>query len=282
MPSEAERPRSGRVPPEWLSATVIEVATGAVLLSQSGDVARSTASVPKLLLLAEFAERIVADPGAGSVLLRTSSVGPVADSGLWQHLRTEELPAEDVAFLIGALSDNLATNVLLAHIGLEAVTQRAETLGLGTTRMHDFIRDQRGPQDPERTSTGTTDELARLMVILGRDGDAAGGRVLEWISHGVDLSMVAHAFGLDPLSHGCAIDRGFEVWSKTGTSSGVRADVGLIRRDGVALAYAAVANWIPTDSDDERDGVLEAMHRLGDSLRSRLEGDRPDRPITFG
>ncbi len=275
--------RSARspVPSEWISATVIDARTDEVLLSQSGDHLRSTASVGKLLLLLELAERIAVNPAARSVVLSRRSVEPISDSGLWQHLQIDELTVGDLATMVGAFSDNLATNVLLQHVGLDAVTARAEHLGLAVTRLHDIVRESRGVNDPTGLSTGTTDELAQLMAGLFND-DSAGAQVLKWIANGTDLSMVAHAFGLDPLSHGAAIDRGFEVWSKTGTDLGVRADVGLVRHNNRTLAYAAVANWPSSTDDNERDDVLRSMHDLGHQLRSLLAGDRTLGSLRFG
>jgi beta-lactamase class A len=269
-----------------LSATVIDVESNATLLAQCGDVPRSTASVAKLLLLIEFAERLSVDPAAGSVSLSRSSVDAVADSGLWQHLRVDELPAADVAVLIGALSDNLATNVLVRHVGLEAVAARADALGLSVTRLHDVVRDRREPHHPQRLSTGTTDELARLMVMLYRGASRSAAQVLEWISHCADVSMVAHAFGLDPLARTAVAHRGFRVWSKTGCDAGVRADVGLVSRGRRTLAYAAVANWQPSSDDDEelavRNDALQSLRQLGADLRSELVGDAGDQSLRFG
>jgi beta-lactamase class A len=263
-----------------LSATVIDVESNVTLLSFHGDVHRSTASIGKLLLLIEFAERLNIDPDAGSVSLSMSSVGPVADSGLWQHLRVDELPAADIAVLIGALSDNVATNVLVRHVGLEAVTARAEALGLSVTRLHDVVRDHREPNHPQHLSTGTTDELAHLMAMLYRGSLGSAAQVLEWISHSADVSMVAHAFGLDPLARSAVADRGFRVWSKTGCDAGVRADVGLASREGRTLAFAAAANWQPSDDEDAeggvRDEVLSWMRQLGADLRSELLSDQRD------
>ena len=43
---------------------------------------------------------------------------PSGDSGIWQHLQAPSLPVADLATLVGATSDNLATNVLLRQVGL--------------------------------------------------------------------------------------------------------------------------------------------------------------------
>jgi beta-lactamase class A len=53
--------------------------------------------------------------GRSTPLARTAE-DPVVDSGLWQHLAAEALSAGDLAVLVGAVSDNLATNTLLRHV----------------------------------------------------------------------------------------------------------------------------------------------------------------------
>ena len=64
-------------------------------------------------------------------MLDRRTVAPVHDSGLWHLLRGRRAAVEDVAVLIGAVSDNLATNVLLDLLGIEAVQDRAQAAGPG-------------------------------------------------------------------------------------------------------------------------------------------------------
>lgn len=76
----------------------------------------------------------------------------MGDSGLWRHLHAGSLPLADVATLVGATSDNLATNVLLREVGLESVRARTEQLSLLRTALLDLVRDSRGPDDAPRVS----------------------------------------------------------------------------------------------------------------------------------
>ena len=62
-------------------------------------------------------------------------------------------------------------------------------------------------------------------------------RVLRWVAANADLSMVAAAFGLDPLAH-AEPDRGVTLINKTGTISTVRADVGIVVGPAAEVAYA--------------------------------------------
>lgn len=254
------------------SFTVMELRSDHVVASYNGDVERPIASVGKLLLLLEVAEQLESDPSLGHRELSRASVEPVGDSGLWQHLQSDELSVNDVVMLVGAVSDNLATNVLLQLVSLSAVESRTASLGLRHTRLADIVRDRRGADDPPLLASGTTDELALLTAHLARGNHRPSAQVLHWISFGMDLSMVGSAFGLDPLSHGVGPDRGLRIWSKTGTDAGVRADVGIVSRGERRLGYAAVGTWAPrSEADRERDLVLELMNCLGTDLRRILE-----------
>lgn len=247
-----------------------------------------TASLAKILLLVEVAERIEDGRLDAAQPLRRDAVPPVADSGLWQHLRTDVLPLADAAALVGAVSDNLATNVLLERVGLPAV-QAQERLAPGGSRLLDRVRDHRGPADPPCLSQGCAGDWAGIMAALaagdrggpGAPGAAVSARVLGWLRLGTDLSMVGGALGLDPLAHG-EPDRGISLISKTGTDDGVRADAGLVTGPAGRLAYAAICRWDPgagTGSPDpQRDEVLSAMRGIGALLRELVAPAAPLSP----
>ena len=55
-----------------------------------------------------------------------------------------------------------------------------------------------------------------------------------------DLSIVASAFDLDPLSHD-----GTTLRNKTGTDDGVRVDVSIVTGPVGTLSYAVLADWGP-------------------------------------
>jgi beta-lactamase class A len=231
-----------------------------------------TASIGKLILLAEVARRIELNPAYGDRVLPTGDVESVADSGVLQHLSAVSLNVHDLAALVGYASDNWATNVLLADVGLAAVAETGHRLGLRQTELLDRVRRPRTAEDPEALSCGSAAELAGFMTRLQR-GDllttAVAARLNRWLEPGVDLSMVASAFGFDPLSH-AEDDRGLRLVNKTGTDSGVRADVGYVEGPGGRAAYAVLANW-PRDGVDQRDVVLGHMRQIGRAIRAGVE-----------
>lgn len=253
-------------------AVSIRDAAGAELACRNGDRAMGTASVGKLLLLVEVARQCAAGDLSGATLLSRRPELVVADSGLWQHLRIDDLAIDDLCVLIASVSDNTATNVLLDRVGLHRVGALAESLGLVHTALVDSVRDHRGPHHPPTLSTGSASELSRLMSQLSRRelvSPAVSQQVNAWLATGVDLSMVASAFGLDPLAHSPR-DRNMVVRNKTGADPGMRADVGTVGRNTTVLSYAVIANWEPA-TDHLRDEVLAGMNAVGTILRTVLE-----------
>jgi beta-lactamase class A len=247
-----------------VSARATDLATGAVLFSVDDHVVMPTASIGKVLLLVEVAARLESGRLGSLTTIDREARDAVGQSGIWQHLMVPTLPVTDLAALIGATNDNLATNVLLRHIGLESVSTRTEQLGLTRTALLDLVRDHRGPDDAPQLSVGSANELTWLFSALARGEvvDAATSqRVIAWLSLNPDFSMVAGGFGLDPLAHRSA-DHGLLVVNKTGTDAGVRSEVGVLRGPRAGITYA-VSTYFDDSSLATRLSVLEGMRIVG-------------------
>ncbi|GAB3582272.1 serine hydrolase [Calidifontibacter terrae] len=231
-------------------------------LWREGDVDEvgPTASVGKLLLLAATAEKLDSAEIDGAQPLAKNSVAPVADSGIWFHLDQPTLSVLDCCRLISAVSDNHATNVLLNRIGLSEVDHYTDRLGVAPMRLLDQVRDHRGPGMPQTLSLASPRSLVGFLRLL--DDGTVSPRVRDWMRFNTDLSMVASAFGLDPLAH---IDEKPLLHNKTGSDSGVRVDVGTLAGDRRTLHYAAVARWSPDDPDARP--ALAWMRGIGERIR---------------
>jgi beta-lactamase class A len=250
-----------------VSASVIDLDTGKTLVAIDERIVLPTASIGKILLLIEVSARLTDRDFSGYGVLDKTVRDAVGDSGVWQHLQSPSLPVADLASLVGATSDNLATNVLLRQVGLQAVRARTESLGLMRTALLDLVRDSRGPDDAPQLSVGSTAELTGLFASLARGevvDNLTSSRVLGWLSLNADLSMVASAFGLDPLSHR-GVDHGLLLVNKTGTDDGVRAESGVLRGPRAAVSYAVSVQF--NDSGmPARLRVLDAMRTVGFDL----------------
>lgn len=257
---------SGLVLPDAGGVTwsvLVQTDEGMPVGAVGAESALRTASVGKVLLLLETARAVTEGEVSGDELLTRTVDEWVADSGLWHTMAVESLPVTDVAALVGAVSDNLATNVLLRRIGLDAVARRAVVLGLRATALHDRVRDVRTTEHAATLSTGSAAELAGLMARVAAStavSPAADALVRQWLSANVDLSMVGSVLveqaGVDPIAHSVVLARqaaadssvaghapGLVLWNKTGTDDGVRADVGAVTRHGRTVTWAAIANW---------------------------------------
>jgi beta-lactamase class A len=247
-----------------VSARVIDLFSGKALLSVDDHIVLPTASVGKVLLLLEVAARLGASGQSRYELLDRTPEDLVGDSGVWQHLNAPSLPISDLAALVAAVSDNLATNVLLRAVGLDSVRRRAELLGLKRTALLDRVRDRRGPDDAPQLSVGSAAELATLFARIAR-GEAVdrlvSSRVSDWLALNTDLSLVASAFALDPLAH-LRSDHGLSLINKTGWDQGVRSEAGVLRGPRRAVAYAVTVTF-EDDSHIRRLSVLQAMRTIG-------------------
>lgn len=252
------------------SVAIRDAATGTLLATHSPTTVLRTASVGKIFLLLEAARGLAAGDLDADEPLAWTDEDYVEDSGLWFSLRARTLPLADVCALVGAVSDNLATNVLVRRLGIDAARARAREFGCTDSRMLDRVRSERLPGMPPTLSLGRADELSDVMGRLHRgaaQGDDPCARVLGWLGANTDLSMVAAAFDLDPLAH-AEPDRGVHLVNKTGTIATVRADVGIVHTDAVALAYAVLAGW--EEGTDPRGAVLADMRAIGSALRTEL------------
>lgn len=233
-----------------------------------------TASVGKLFLLLTVAERLERGVLDAGEVLAVHDDDHVADSGLLQFLSGRHLTVGDLALLVGAVSDNLATNVLLRRVGLAAVHDMTAGLGVSTCALNDRVRAERiAGQHPPTLSQGSAGELSDIVTGLA-DGSivssSVAATVRRWLSVDTDVSMVASAFGFDPLAHtGVDPGTGLHLFNKTGTDEGTRADVGVVGTATSRVAYAVVAHW---DGDDlvSRLSVLDAMRGVGAAICRHL------------
>ena len=254
-----------------------------VLARHDPDLVLPVASAGKLLLLCALSEQIEKGAIDPAETLTNDDLAPVHDSGIWQHLGEDRLRIDSLAFLVGSASDNLATNALIDLLGLATLEATAGRLRTRHTTVHDIVRDARDPAtDAQTFASGTAADLVSLWQTLRSGhllGPRASARVLRWLAHGTDHSMVLAPFGLDPLSHG--YDRTTRVWHKTGSDLGTRADCGIVERGDAWVAYAAIARWDPAQVSDLQ--VLGTMAELGHRIAAHLGSRTVSRsaPRTF-
>ncbi|QIK62716.1 serine hydrolase [Leucobacter viscericola] len=254
---------------QW-SVLALDIDSGEELLRVEPERVLNTASIGKVFLLHRLLTE--ADAGTRSLEERVTRrpVEWMDNSGLWYLLQADALSLYDVAALIGAVSDNAATNTLCRVIGLPVVQAHTRALGYAHSSLDDIVRWPHPVGSPTTLSRANASELVRFVArtVRGEDLSPTSSDTLQrWLGAGMDLSMVASAFGLDPLAH-YEYDRDVWLWNKTGTISTVRADMGLVMSRDRRIAYAAIANW--RSGSDARDGVLASMRDIGSLIRESL------------
>ncbi|MCH4249796.1 MAG: class A beta-lactamase-related serine hydrolase [Microbacteriaceae bacterium] len=246
---------------------------GAVLAEQCPDTVCRTASVGKIFLLIEVARRLAAGELDPDERIEAPEELRVADSGLLYRMRDQRIRIADAALLVGAMSDNLATNALLARCGLEAVRAVAPGLGYEHTALLDYIRDERLPDMPWTPSYGCGAELCDVIGRLAAGtvvSPDVSAQVLSWLAADTDTSMVAQAMLTDPLAHLDPDFEGIVLRHKTGTTSFARIDVGWVQGPRAGVAYAVCANW--AEDVDLRASALRTMNRIGEEIREYITG----------
>ncbi|MDQ0614124.1 beta-lactamase class A [Microbacterium sp. W4I4] len=256
------------------SIRIVDAADGSVLAEHDPDVVCQTASVGKVFLLIEVARRLVDGSLSPDQRVEVPDEYRVEDSGLLYRMRNQTISVYDAALLVGAFSDNLATNALIHLCGLESVRAVAPELGYADTSLLDYIRNERLAGMPWTPSYGTGAELSDLMRRLGAReviSPEVSDLVLTWLAANADTSLVADSLLLDSLAHVEAEYQGMVLRHKTGSTSFSRIDVGYLSGPEATVAYAVAANW-PGLGIDLRAPVLAAMHTIGEHLRRHVTG----------
>ncbi|MCW5314385.1 serine hydrolase [Nostoc sp. KVJ3] len=123
--------------------------------------------------------------------------------------------ALDVVTKMITISDNTATNMLIARLGgIEALNQRFRTWGLTTTTIHNQLPDLEG------TNTTSPRELANLMAIVSQ------GNLVSVPSRDLMLDILRRTQRDTLLPSG--LGTGARVYHKTGDIATMLADAGLI------------------------------------------------------
>jgi len=167
-----------------------------------------------------------------------------------------ELPLIETLRLMIALSDNDATNAVIALVGLDAVGQTCRRLGLTQTHLRRALMDVDAIAAGVDNTTCARD-LAQVMVRL-RVGEALPGPETM-----VALDLLAEQQFLDGLP--ALLPESTWHANKTGELSGVRHDMALIEHEGrwAAVAVTATALMGPTGGVDRGSTVLPTFANIG-------------------
>lgn len=246
MQGSAARPRGG-----WEGAVALaeaaardggEVAIAANLIGRGrvwelgGERVFPAASTIKLVLLvACFREVDAGRLGLDEVV----SIEPgalVGGSGVLAWLRPGlKLPLADLAYLMVAVSDNTASNLVLDAVGIERVRETAAAVELtGTALNRRFLGRAPGAGEPENVTTAR--DLATLLTAVGEDraaSPASCARLRDLLALQQDRDRLARR--LPP---------GVGFGGKSGSLPGLVHDAGLLSAPGGTLAVAVLTRGL--------------------------------------
>ena len=236
--------------------SVVVVGAEGLIVDVDGGRVVSAASTIKVPILVAALERVA---NGASRLQEPIRLGPdrVGGSGALSLLPSvTELPLIETLRLMIALSDNDATNAVIALVGFEAVDQTCRRLGLAHTQLRRELMDH-AARDAGLDNVTCARDLAQVMMRL-RDGEA-----LPEAETRVALGLLAEQQFLDGLP-ALLPER---VWhaNKTGERSGVRHDMALVEHDGRWAAVAVTATGLMglTDGVDRGSTVLPTFAKIG-------------------
>jgi beta-lactamase class A len=236
------------------------------------------ASVMKLPLLVHLLRR--ADAGTLDLDARVPLVDAdrVAGSGVLHLLDAGLAPTvRDLLRLMIAVSDNMATDLLIARTDLSAVEAEMESLGYASVRLPHTIRrmlasfttlgsdaayaevraqfrmpDRETPSDPdggspERGDRASPSDLARLLV------DLHAGRLLTATTTSLALQILEDCQSTSRIP--ADLPRGTRVAHKTGSLRGRSNDVGIVHAPSGPFVLALMNEG---EEDERRAGLVLA------------------------
>lgn len=244
---------------------VEDLTTGATIELRADQVFPQASAI-KLPILWELLAR--ADEGAIDLDRRARRPAAAGMGGLLDAFSPEiELSARDLAALMIAYSDNGATNELIDRLGMERITARMASLGLGETKLRRKMLDGEGARQG-RENVSTPREMAALAARLH------DGRGLSAASR-AEARRLLGIWSSDPFRAGIG-EGAAAVFEKPGELPGVRTSVALVELPGrayaVAIATAALADDVDGDAFVTR--LSRAIYRTFDRLARMNEVGR--------
>lgn len=173
----------------------------------------------------------------------------VEGSGVLNWLETEmELSLHDHAWLMIAISDNTASNVLIDAIGLPAIQDVQRHLGLVSTSLNRRFLG-RLPANGEPKNVGCANDLAAILVAIA-DGSAASPAQCAWMTR--LLGGQQHTTRLARQ-----LPEGVSFAGKSGSLTRLSHDVGLLRGPGGGAAVAVLTQGF--DDPYEADAFIGSI-----------------------
>jgi D-alanyl-D-alanine carboxypeptidase (penicillin-binding protein 5/6) len=257
-----------------VSVAIKHLATGDSFVHEA-DTPMPTASLIKLPIMVEAYRQAAAGTVNLDEPLTLKAEDKVPGSGI---LTTHFSPGaalclRDAVRLMIAYSDNTATNLVLAKIGLGATAQTMDQLGLPNTKVHSFVFRQGTSIFPERSKQfGLGSTTAAEMIRLLEDLVAK-----KLVTPAACDEMLAHLRTCEDNRIPKLLPVGVKVAHKTGSVSAIRTAAGIIEAKSGPIALCVLTR----DNKDQRwtgDNAAEVLtSKIALAAFEHFEGPAADR-----
>jgi beta-lactamase class A len=243
-----------------LGLALKDLKTGKVVLLNEREVFPQASSIKIAILFEAFKQ---AEEGRLNLdeFIALEEGRKVAGSGVLHYLGRPSLSlsVRDIAVLMVVLSDNTATNLLIDKVGMEAVNNRMDVLGLPKTRLRRRMMDLKAAGEG-RENVSTPFEMMTLLEKIWK-GDVLKEPFRK------DLLGVLAIPKDSPLQAG--VPEGVDVAEKPGELEAVRCDSGIVMMAGRPYILCAMTTFLKRDADGNP--AITRISRLAYEHFSRLE-----------
>lgn len=235
---------------------------GGARLERRGNETFPTASLIKVPILVALYDRVEKGEMSLDDRIIVTKVDMVPGSGILQNLHDGvEITVGDAAWLMTAISDNTATNILLDKVPMRLVWDKMEALGLANTKVHSrtFQRYTSVAMDSSAKyglGVTTPNEMARLFELLAEGkavSPAADSAMLATLAENQDDALLQRYVS------------GVSAARKTGATNQVRTECVLWR-----LPTRVVACVLTKENQDQRwlvdNEAQVTMARMGEAI----------------
>jgi D-alanyl-D-alanine carboxypeptidase (penicillin-binding protein 5/6) len=176
----------------------------------------------------------------------------------------------DAIRLMIAYSDNTATNLVLAKIGLPATSQTMEKLGLPNTKVHAFVFRPDSSIAPDRSKqfglgSTTANEMIRLLEMI---------HVKSIVTPDACEAMLEHLRQCQDKRLSRLLPAGIKVAHKTGSVAAVRTDAGLIEAKSGPIAICVLTRNNKDQRWTEENAAEILTSKIARAVHDHFEGSQ--------
>jgi beta-lactamase class A len=249
-----------------LGVAIEDLTTGQKYLLHENEVFPQASSI-KIAVLAELYHQAQQGKLKLTDLYTVQSSDLVPDSDIMGGLTpgVTRITLRDLATMMGAVSDNSATNVLIDRVGMENVNALMDSLGLSHTRLRRKMMDLKAASEG-RENVATPAEMMSLLESLYR------GKVLnKELTDDFFKMLSTHKSSFIPRD----LPEGLKIANKPGELEGVRNDSGIVFVERHPYIICVMTTYLRRERDGE-----EAISKI--SLETYRMFDRLARASEYG